>query len=400
MSKNNRFIFVILFLLLGFFNSTTSMQTPSDLNYFAVLPQDLKKAILLQLVTVQEVSISDGYVRDIKYHIFDLRNTALSCKSLYNYFMDNAAFNREAFDKMYTELQSVVSQELQVDSLLKGKRAASLREDNRSQLEFILKNWTLIALGTSQAKLFFDEQCMQGKTDTEKHAYLLLLLLKTCEQLSYLSNPKHNQNCTDTQIAQYKSNVSKVKYEINKLMQWLGADVNMIVDSNNSSLLMYAAKKINKKWAKLLLAKGANINLKDKEGNTALFIALLANNNKKSISYPAFLDLVSLLINAGAQVNDLNVKGLTPLHYALMASTSSKISKSITAKEVVKVLTQKGANCDFRSSESLEVGQPLETSYEFVCRQYNKSSYYRHDWADLKALMEKQQADKKWCVIQ
>ncbi len=379
------------------------MQAPADFNYFAALPQELKKKILLQLVTLPEINIPNKYKIDIKYYISDLRNVAFSCNNLYKYFMNDANFNREAFEKMYTQLPNLVSEKAQAQDLLNNGRIIPLRENERKLFDLSLKIQTLIALGTSQAKLFFDEQCMQGKTATEIGLNLLQLLINACSRLSSISYPGFNKHqCTPIEITEYKTDLAKERYTINKLIQWLGADVNMIVDSNNSSLLMHATKTLNKRCVKLLLSKGASINLKDKEGNTALLVAILALKDEQYINYQSFLKLVSLFIDAGANVNDSNTKGFTPLHYTLMSSFSSSLSVAETSRGIAKVLIEKGANCDFRPRGSLESGQPLETPYQFVCRKhtYEEDNHTKRDWAHLKDLMEKQQADKKWCVIQ
>ena len=65
------------------------------------------------------------------------------------------------------------------------------------------------------------------------------------------------------------------------------------------------------KWdiAEFLINEGIDINLKDSGGNTALHY--LCNNN--SMDYDALLKLIKMLLDKGANINMQNKKGHTPL---------------------------------------------------------------------------------------
>ncbi|MBA3954111.1 ankyrin repeat domain-containing protein [Candidatus Dependentiae bacterium] len=326
--------------------------------------------------------------------------------------MDSPTLNTQVFEKLYTHQRLTFTKS--EAHALSIARQANFSEKDKEEFELVLKNKILIALGTSQAKFLFDQHCMQGKTAKEKHDYVLQLLLAACTDLNNCRKIKLDQGyagdygCTDK--------ASEIKYEINKLLHWLCADINMIETLDNSSLFIYVAKSLNKKCVKLLLAQGANVNLKDRDGDTALLAICRNSGGKRIFQEEIRLKIVSLLIDAGAQINELSAEGLAPIQYVLRAASPSLIyiennnprfsfhhsltTESINYIKLAALLTEKGANCDFRPSKSLEVGKPLETAYQFVCRKCEKDTYLRLEWLDLKSLMEKQQANKKWCIIQ
>jgi ankyrin repeat protein len=78
----------------------------------------------------------------------------------------------------------------------------------------------------------------------------------------------------------------------------------------------------------LLIAKGADVNAKNNQGNTPLYLAV--GNNQK--------ELAELLLLKGADVNTKNKKGLTPLHNA-------------KRKEIIELLIAKGANINAQDNQ-------------------------------------------------
>ena len=58
---------------------------------------------------------------------------------------------------------------------------------------------------------------------------------------------------------------------------------------------------------KIFLAQGANVNAKDRGGNTALHWAVKSTQNDR---------LLALLVKNGALVNEKNARGESPLHVA------------------------------------------------------------------------------------
>ena len=63
--------------------------------------------------------------------------------------------------------------------------------------------------------------------------------------------------------------------------------------------------------AEVLLELGADINVRDSQGNTPLHDAFLKKDNKYKV-------IIELLIDKGADINAQNYEGNTPLHSALV----------------------------------------------------------------------------------
>lgn len=121
-------------------------------------------------------------------------------------------------------------------------------------------------------------------------------------------------------------------YGPSKVLINAGADVNA-KDNEGKTALMYAAYNSGKVSVDLLIKNKANVNAKDNDGDTALLYAIRAYTSKGfDLSNPfgdggAFctieeyendysadsLELIKLLINNGANVNIKNKNGQTPL---------------------------------------------------------------------------------------
>ena len=101
---------------------------------------------------------------------------------------------------------------------------------------------------------------------------------------------------------------------------------NNNVTDNYSEKLLLAIRVVNDERVKLLLQEGANINQKDKRGNTALHYA----------AKHGFAEMVTLLLDNKANINQPNNNGWTPLW---VAAETGKI-------EVVKLLLDNGANAN------------------------------------------------------
>lgn len=125
-----------------------------------------------------------------------------------------------------------------------------------------------------------------------------------------------------------KQDVERVRFLINE-----GADVNdWMIDEEGTKVttpLSWAAFHGNMALTELLIEKGANLNVTDAMGNSALHWAAI--NNEKEV--------VKLLLDKGADVNVRNCQfGKTPL-----MSTSST--------EVVKILIAAGADINAKDND-------------------------------------------------
>jgi len=84
-------------------------------------------------------------------------------------------------------------------------------------------------------------------------------------------------------------------YEIAKLLIEKGANVNITDDRQGITVLMYAVAGRNIEIIKLLLKHGANVNDKNNEGKTALDIAM-------AFSSPNRTEIIRILKAAGARI--------------------------------------------------------------------------------------------------
>ncbi|MCI0638504.1 MAG: ankyrin repeat domain-containing protein [Gemmataceae bacterium] len=117
---------------------------------------------------------------------------------------------------------------------------------------------------------------------------------------------------------------------------WLGRTevVKLLLDIGVSpdSGLPQAAQAGNFDLVTLLLAKGANVNTKSKDGATALHLGALQGG----------FETVKLLLDKGADPNALNDQGQTPLHMAISRDCELP---------TIKLLVQIGAKLDIPDKE-------------------------------------------------
>lgn len=139
--------------------------------------------------------------------------------------------------------------------------------------------------------------------------------------------------------------VSNNDFEIAKKYLEQGANPN---GSNQYDLtpLMITALNGNLEMAKLLISKGADVNVKDKNGNTALtycsnygyiIIAKSADANVVKDKY-GYIKIAKFLVENGADINHRNKDGITALEQAL--EQAAKINKF----ELAKFLIENGAD--------------------------------------------------------
>jgi ankyrin repeat protein len=138
-------------------------------------------------------------------------------------------------------------------------------------------------------------------------------------------------------------------------------------DSFGRTLLMKAAQNGNNWEIKSLLASGADINLKDNDGWTALMYA---------IRYQQNISIVETLINAGAKIKVKNKYDLSPLILAASYNGNPEITKkilsyySVSEKEVLQafvLMLSDNSSSDFaklaKIEEFLYKSIPLNTFY-------------------------------------
>ena len=129
-----------------------------------------------------------------------------------------------------------------------------------------------------------------------------------------------------------------------------GEDVNLRLYVRNGLLVIVAIKKGCKLIALALLAAGANVHAKDKDGRTALHWACSRDLE----------EVVQALINRGSRVDERDVLGVTPLRFASV--------------KTAMLLLRAGATCKWLSVER------ISNLFYYACTV--------HDMASVQSLLE------------
>jgi ankyrin repeat protein len=127
-------------------------------------------------------------------------------------------------------------------------------------------------------------------------------------------------------LAPNASDAETVKSLINKLEY----KFELLYKENGYSLLHDVARNNNKEGAELLIAKGADINAKDNDGETPLHNAINSNS----------MEVVELLIVNGADLDAKDNAGYSPLHKAIISQVS---------KEVIELLISNGVDINIKN---------------------------------------------------
>ena len=173
-----------------------------------------------------------------------------------------------------------------------------------------------------------------GKTPLQKVLFRDSSMNVTIETVAYLVKIGADLNgkyCDGmTLLSQAIHEVGAIR--IVKFLIDYGANVNAKDDNDGYTPIHWAAKDGNVEIAKLLIASGAKIDVKDNDGDTPLHEA----------AYSVQLDIVKLLIDSGATIDIKNNKDMTPLH----------IAASQNEYKVVKCLVENGAQIDPKDKEN------------------------------------------------
>ncbi|MHC4542315.1 MAG: ankyrin repeat domain-containing protein [Planctomycetota bacterium] len=134
-----------------------------------------------------------------------------------------------------------------------------------------------------------------------------------------------------------------VRYDDLDIMNILianGAEVD-IKHPGGETVLMSAATAGRTEAVKLLLEADANVNAKNDRGQTALHVPLDIRNSDYH-KYRLSKDTIELLLASGADVNLKDKEGRTPLHLAAESAD----------RDIVKLLLDKGAKVNAKDDES------------------------------------------------
>lgn len=123
-----------------------------------------------------------------------------------------------------------------------------------------------------------------------------------------------------------------------------------VLDYTRATPLFSAVCRNKKDVAKFLISSGADVNIPNRYGFTALTEATM-NIHRYGI------DMINLLLQSGANVNAIDSNGRTPLHYA---------AKSGFIKEGIKVLLAAGAKKDVRDNFGCTPWDYLDSNYRHI----------------------------------
>jgi cytohesin len=119
------------------------------------------------------------------------------------------------------------------------------------------------------------------------------------------------------------------------------ANINLIINKQGATpfhtILYYTQGYVNKKIAELLIAKGADVNARDKHGNTVLQWAVIYNKIKQNDVQKTRI-IIDFLLSKDADVNAKGMGGNTPLHLT-------------NSKEIAELLIANGADVNAKNNQ-------------------------------------------------
>ena len=135
-----------------------------------------------------------------------------------------------------------------------------------------------------------------------------------------------------------------------------GVDPNQRDSEIDSTLLHKAVFRKQVEIAKVLIENGAEINAKDRYGETPLHLALSLSPDDDLVN---LVKIVNLLIYQGADIETRDKLGKTPAytfesslrHFLKEISDASRVNSTIL--HIVKLLRDNGADCDEQSINNL-----------------------------------------------
>lgn len=164
---------------------------------------------------------------------------------------------------------------------------------------------------------------------------MLDLLLKRGSEIN--AKDKSGKTALLYSVTQYMSEAGGVisHVEIVKLLVDRGADIQVTDERGDNALnIALGVWRGDPEIPRFLIAKGINVNAPNKHGNTSLLLAVMNGN----------VPGVESLLEKGAAVNHKNAKGETPLMLAQTLHSNERIANaSEVEKRIVALLVKAGA---------------------------------------------------------
>ena len=168
---------------------------------------------------------------------------------------------------------------------------------------------------------------------------LLLILISAMSCIN--QKPK-----VDLHTAVVTDNLEIIKQHIKA-----ATDLNVLEPSRKSSPLITAAAAGKTEAARLLINAGADLNIQNADGSTALHTAAVFGND----------EIAQQLIDAGSDLNLKNNDGATALH----------VSAFFCRLEIVKALIAKGADTSIKNSRGHTALETVEAPFEMMQPAYD-----------------------------
>jgi len=134
-------------------------------------------------------------------------------------------------------------------------------------------------------------------------------------------------------IAQHKTNTAKVLLKFPAVFKTLN-DNYVATDKDKRKALHWALENDDLELIKIMISKGANINIEDATGKTPLFYAIDSGN----------IEIIKLIIEYGGDVNYNSEQYGSSLLYA----SNSKALRDEEKAEVIKILINHGADAEIK----------------------------------------------------
>jgi ankyrin repeat protein len=160
--------------------------------------------------------------------------------------------------------------------------------------------------------------------------------------IKLLVDPKYQPDNPKTETNLWGCIINNQGKEMVELMIAKGANVNAR-DRDDITPLHRAARNHQHEIAKLLISQGADVNAKDNNGATPLFSAMGHQEDGKETSLTDKLLTAELLIAKRANVNAKDNNGVTPLHQAA----------SNHGREVAEFLISRGADINAKDNNGI-----------------------------------------------